>query len=45
VLAYGRFLAGSDASSGRALIERALGLFEDMGATGWSVEARAALAA
>ena len=45
LLAYGRFLARSDASVGRTLIERALRLFEDMGATGWSAEARAALAA
>ncbi len=44
LLAYGRFLARSDAPAGRALIERAFGLFEDMGATGWSAEARAALA-
>ena len=43
LLAYGRFLSTSDASAGRALIERALGLFEDMGATGWSAEANAAL--
>ena len=28
----------------RALIERALGLFEEMNATGWLEEARAALA-
>jgi class 3 adenylate cyclase/tetratricopeptide (TPR) repeat protein len=45
LLAYGRFLARSDALTGRALIERALGLFEDMGATGWIAEARAALTA
>jgi class 3 adenylate cyclase/tetratricopeptide (TPR) repeat protein len=44
LLAYGRFRGRSDAPAGRALIERGLGLFEDMGATGWSAEARGALA-
>ena len=43
LLAYGRFRARDDAAAGRALIERALGLFEEIGATGWIEEARAAL--
>jgi tetratricopeptide (TPR) repeat protein len=43
LLAYGRFLALDDPVAGRALIERATGLFEAMGATGWVTEARAAL--
>jgi tetratricopeptide (TPR) repeat protein len=43
LLAYGRFkAAGDDSAGGRALIERALRLFEEMGATGWIDEARAA---
>ena len=45
LLAYGRFLAGEDATAGRALIERALRLFEEMDATGWIEEARCAQAA
>jgi tetratricopeptide (TPR) repeat protein len=43
LLAHGRFLAKDDATAGRALIQRALGLFDAMGATGWVEEARAAL--
>ena len=44
LLAYGRFkAAGDDPAAGRKLIERALSLFEEMGATGWIDEARAAL--
>lgn len=44
LLAYGRFKAGGgDPAGGRTLIERALRLFEKMGATGWIDEARAAL--
>jgi tetratricopeptide (TPR) repeat protein len=43
LLAYGRFLAADDPAAGRALIVRAIGLFEAMGATGWVTEARAAL--
>jgi hypothetical protein len=39
----GRLLAKDDPAAGGALIERALGLFEAMGATGWVTEARAAL--
>jgi tetratricopeptide (TPR) repeat protein len=43
LLAYGRFRQRDDAAEGRAMIERALGLFEEMDATGWIEEARAAL--
>jgi class 3 adenylate cyclase/tetratricopeptide (TPR) repeat protein len=43
LLAYGRFLAMDDPAAGRALIARALGLFEAMDATGWVTEAREAL--
>ena len=43
LLAYGRFKAGNDPAGGRTLIERALSLFEEIGATGWVNEARAAL--
>jgi hypothetical protein len=39
----GRFRQRDDAAEGRAMIERALGLFEEMDATGWIEEARAAL--
>jgi tetratricopeptide (TPR) repeat protein len=43
LLAYGRFkAAGDDPTGGRKLIERALRLFEEIGATGWINEARAA---
>jgi hypothetical protein len=43
LLAYGRFKTdGDDPAVGRTLIERALRLFEEMGATGWIDEARAA---
>src|SRR5207248_7815253 len=45
LLAYGRFRRGDNTLENRALIERALRLFEDMNATGWIEEARAALAA
>ncbi len=45
LLAYGRFRRGDNAQEDRALIERALRLFEEMKATGWIEEARAALAA
>ena len=44
LLAYGLFRQCDDAVEGRAMIERALALFEEMGATGWIAEARAALA-
>jgi len=43
LLAYGRFRVRDDAAAGRALIERALSLFEEIDATGWIEEARAAL--
>jgi hypothetical protein len=43
LLAYGCFKAGDDPAGGRTLIERALSLFEEIGATGWINEARAAL--
>jgi hypothetical protein len=43
LLAYGRFRAREDEAAGRALIERALVLFEEMNATAWIEEARAAL--
>jgi hypothetical protein len=45
LLAYGRFRRGDNTLENRALIERALRLFEQMSATGWIEEARAALAA
>ena len=45
LLAFGRFRTRDDDTGGRGLIERALRLFEDMGAPGWVDEARAALAA
>ena len=45
LLAYGRFRRGDNALEDRAMIERALGLFEEMNATGWVEEARAALGA
>jgi tetratricopeptide (TPR) repeat protein len=45
LLAYGRFRRGDNAQEDRAMIERALALFEEMNATGWIAEARAALAA
>jgi tetratricopeptide (TPR) repeat protein len=45
LLAYGRFRRGDNALEDRAMIERALSLFEEMGAVGWIEEARAALAA
>jgi tetratricopeptide (TPR) repeat protein len=43
LLAYGRFRRGDNTLEDRAMIERALALFEEMNATGWIVEARAAL--
>jgi class 3 adenylate cyclase len=45
LLAYGRFRRGDNALEDRVMIERALALFEQMNATGWIEEARAALAA
>jgi predicted ATPase/class 3 adenylate cyclase len=44
LLAYGRFRRGDNTQEDRALIERALSLFEEMKATGWIEEARRALA-
>lgn len=44
LLAYGRFRKGDNTQGDRALIERALSLFEEMKATGWIEEARRALA-
>jgi tetratricopeptide (TPR) repeat protein len=43
LLAYGRFRQGDNALEDRGLVERALALFEEMNATGWITEARAAL--
>jgi len=43
LLAYGRFRRGENALNDRALIERALSFFEEMNASGWIEEARAAL--
>jgi len=45
LLTYGRFLKGDNSLEDRAMIERALALFEEMNATGWIEEARAALRA
>jgi tetratricopeptide (TPR) repeat protein len=45
LLAYGRFRRGDNAQNDLTLIERALSLFEEMGATGWIKEARAAASA
>jgi class 3 adenylate cyclase/tetratricopeptide (TPR) repeat protein/energy-coupling factor transporter ATP-binding protein EcfA2 len=45
LLAYGRFRRGDNTQEDEVLIERALRLFEEMKATGWIEEARAALAA
>ena len=45
LLAYGRFRRGDNTQEDEALIECALRLFEEMKATGWIEEARAALAA
>jgi tetratricopeptide (TPR) repeat protein len=43
LLAYGRFRQGDNAREDRKMIERALKLFEEIGAIGWVAEARAAL--
>jgi tetratricopeptide (TPR) repeat protein len=43
LLACGRFRQDDDAPEGRAMIERALALFEEMNATGWIEEARGVL--
>jgi len=42
LLAYGCFKLRDDAESGGRLIDRAQGLFEEIGATGWILEAQAA---
>ena len=44
LLAYGRFRLIDDHEDGRRLIQRATTIFEQIGATGWSAEAAAALA-
>jgi tetratricopeptide (TPR) repeat protein len=43
LLAHGQFKSHNDPAEGRALIERARATFEKIGATGWVVEAQAAL--
>lgn len=43
LLAYGRFVHEDGPAEARTHIERALGLFEEIGATDWIDEARAAL--
>jgi tetratricopeptide (TPR) repeat protein len=43
LLAYGHLRRGDNAQEDRTMIERALALFEEMNATGWITEARAAL--
>ena len=44
LLAYGSFLSRSDAGAAREHVQRALALFEKLGATGWITETRATLA-
>jgi len=43
LLAYGRFRSRREADGGRRLIERARGIFEEIGAAGWIAEATAAM--
>jgi hypothetical protein len=43
LLAYGRFRRGDNAREDLALVKRAMKLFEEINATGWIEEARAAL--
>jgi tetratricopeptide (TPR) repeat protein len=43
ILAHGCFKMGTDRAGGRALVERALAMFAEIGATGWVTEARIAL--
>ncbi len=43
LLAYGRFQLKTDAEEGRELMKRALAIFEELSATGWIEETRAAL--
>jgi len=44
LLAYGRFQLKTNAGEGRELMERALAIFEEIGAPGWIEESRTALA-
>ena len=44
LLGYGRFQLKTNAEEGRELMERALAIFEELSATGWIEETRAALA-
>ena len=44
LLAYGCFLSRSDPTAAREHLQRALALFDDLGATGWITETRSALA-
>jgi len=44
LLAYGRFQRETNAEEGRALLARALAIFEELGSTGWIEEAQEALA-
>jgi len=44
LLAYGSSLSRSDPDSAREHLQRALALFEELGATGWIIETRSALA-
>ncbi len=44
LLAYGRFQLKTNAEDSREHLERALAIFEELGATGWIEETRAALA-
>ena len=43
LLAYGQFKVRGDDVEGRALIERARAMFEEIGAAGWVDEAQSAL--
>jgi tetratricopeptide (TPR) repeat protein len=43
LLAYGRFKLSDDAEAGGRLIDRALRIFDEIGATGWRAEALAAM--
>lgn len=43
LLAFGRFKLRHDAEAGRRLIDRALRLFDEIGAKGWRAEAQAAM--
>jgi len=44
LLAYGRFQLKTNTEEAREQLERALAIFEELGATGWIEETRAALA-